>query len=363
MERMHYIGADAHCASTDLAVVTQTGRLTGRDRCTTTIPDLARCIERVRRPRQVIVEEGPLADWIFRGLGALGETVVVCNPRRNALIAKAGDKDDAIDAEKLAQLARGGYLEPVHHPESTARMQLKRLVAAYHDRVRNRVRQANRIMAEFRQQGVFIHENAFAEPDKRPALLRRLPGSLLVRDTLAIYLTGYEAAVLQEEQLRRKLVQRARRQEPIRRFVALPGVRWIRAATFYAFVDAPFRFKTKQALWKYVGIGLERHQSGGPLQPAALRVTRGGNRILKDMILGAAKSAIASRKDRTFADMYGRWLDQGISPRNARRNVARSLAAILWSIWKTGATYRPERVGVATRSLAATLSDRVSSRF
>jgi hypothetical protein len=32
----------------------------------------------------------------------------VCNPRRNHLIAKEGEKDDPIDAEKLAQLYRGG---------------------------------------------------------------------------------------------------------------------------------------------------------------------------------------------------------------------------------------------------------------
>lgn len=350
MERMHYIGADTHCASTDLAVVTQTGRLTRRDRCATTIPELAACIGRVRRPRQVIVEEGPLADWIFRGLSVLGETVIVCNPRRNALIAKAGDKDDAIDAEKLAQLARGGYIKPVHHPESAARMRFKRLVASYHDRVRNRVRQANRIMAEFRQYGVFIHEGAFVEVSKRPALLRRLPGSRLTRDTLEVYLTGYDAAVLQEEQLRRKLIQNARKEEPIRRFVALPGVRWIRAATFYAFVDVPFRFRKKQALWMYIGIGLEHRQSGGPLQSASVHVTRGGNRMLKDMILGAAKSAVASRQDPTFADMYGRWLEQGVSPRNARRSAARVMAAVLWSIWKTGATYCPERVGAAAAS-------------
>lgn len=357
MELMHYIGADTHCAGTDLAVVTQSGRLMRRDRCPTKIPELAACVDRVRRPRQVIIEEGPLADWIYRGLGAVGETVIVCNPRRNALIAKAGDKDDRIDAEKLAQLGRGGYLEPVHHPESAARMRFKRLVASYHDRVRNRVRQANRIMAEFRQYGVFVRERVFTEAGARRGLLQRLPGSGLVRDTLEVYLTGYDVAVLQEEQLERKLVRQARREEPIRRFLALPGVGWIRAATFYAFVDAPFRFKTKQALWKYLGIGLERHQSGGPGQAGVMRVTRGGHRILKDMILGAAKSAAVSRRDRTFADRYRRWLDQGISPRNARRNVARSLAAVLWSLWKNGATYRPECAGTAAASLDATLSD------
>ena len=107
MERMHYIGAVVHCAGSDLAVVTRSGRVTRRERCATTIAELAARVELAPRPRQLIVEEGPLADWIYRGLTALGETVVVCDPRRNALISKAGDKDDPIDAEKLAQLARG----------------------------------------------------------------------------------------------------------------------------------------------------------------------------------------------------------------------------------------------------------------
>ncbi|MCK4342513.1 MAG: hypothetical protein KAY37_12410 [Phycisphaerae bacterium] len=91
-----------------MAVVTQTGRVTRRERCATTIPELAARVERVRTPRELIIEESPLADWIYRGLTSLAETVIVCDPRRNALIAKAGDKDDPIDAEKLAQLARGG---------------------------------------------------------------------------------------------------------------------------------------------------------------------------------------------------------------------------------------------------------------
>jgi len=34
--------------------------------------------------------------------------MVVSEPRRNRLIAEDGDKDDDIDAEKLAQLLRGG---------------------------------------------------------------------------------------------------------------------------------------------------------------------------------------------------------------------------------------------------------------
>lgn len=350
MRRLHYIGADVHCAGTDLAVVTQTGRVTQRECCATTIAELAARVERVRTPRELIIEEGPLADWLYRGLTSLGETVIVCDPRRNALIAKAGDKDDPIDAEKLAQLARGGYLQPVHHPESFERMVFKRLVALYHDRVRNRVRQANRIMAQFRQYGVFIHENAFVKVGGRKELLRLLPRNTIVRRNLEILLFGYDAAMVQEKQLKGRLEKQARKEEVIRRFVEVPGIRWIRAATFYAYVDTPWRFRTKQALWKYIGIGLERRRSGGPTASTQLHVANNANRILKDMILGAAKSAVTSKKDRTFADMYGRWLEEGLSSRNARRSVARSQASVLRGMWKTGAAYRPELVGASAAS-------------
>jgi len=42
--------------------------------------------------------------------------VVVCNSRRNALL-KEGSKSDRVDARKLAELLRGGPLQPVYHGE------------------------------------------------------------------------------------------------------------------------------------------------------------------------------------------------------------------------------------------------------
>jgi len=54
-----------------------------------------------------------------------------------------------------------------------------------------------------------------------------------------------------------------------------------------------------------------------------------------------------------FADLYGRWIKQGLSSKLARRNVARALAATLWGLWKNGSAYRPEWVGVAAAALAA----------
>ncbi len=86
-----------------------------------------------------------------------------------------------------------------------------------------------------------------------------------------------------------------------------------------------------------------------------VRVSRDANRVLKNVILGAALSAIASRSP--FAEQHRRWLKAGISSRNARRNVARSLATVMWGMWKSGDDYRPEWVGAAVGREPAVLPD------
>jgi len=128
MRRTHIIGMDTHCQTTDIAVMAASGPLKRRERCPTTIPEILKVIESVPRPREVVFEEGPLADWLLRSLSGHADQVVACNPRRNRLIAKDSDKDDPIDAEKLALLYRGGYVTPVHHAASLERVVLKRHV-------------------------------------------------------------------------------------------------------------------------------------------------------------------------------------------------------------------------------------------
>ena len=344
MLRGHVIALDTHCAFTISAVLDGHGRLLGQRRLATAIPELRELIEGVRRPRHVVLEEGPLADWLVRELRPCADTVVACDPRRNAHIAKDGDKDDPIDAHKLAQLYRGGFIAPVHHPDTLERAVFKQFVGLYHDRVRNVVRHGNRTLAQFRRHGIFASQAALLEPARRQALLGQLPARLL-REGLELLLADFDAGQEHLLKLRRRLRREAGRYEAIRRFVAVPGVKWIRAATFFAYVDTPCRFASKQALWRYMGIGLARRHSGSAAPqvgvPAGVTVCR----PLKNMILGAAKSALGASNP--FAARYQEWCHAGVSTRNARRNVARSLAATLWGMYKSGAAYQPAWVGVA----------------
>jgi len=344
MNRRYFIGVDVHCKFSEVVAVNAVGKLIHRGRCATTIPALVEELEKIPRPRCVVIEEGPLADWLWRQLRRRLDDRVICEPRRNRLIAHEGDKDDPLDAEKRAQLYRGGYVKAVHHGDSLKRAIFKQHVGLYHDAVRQRVREALRISSLFRRHGVFVRAKAFVDPADRPALLARLPPSRTLAADRRLLWKGYDVMAAVEAKMRRRLVQLAKKVEVVRRFQELPGIAWIRAATLDVWLDTPWRFRSKSALWKYLGIGLERRRSGNG--PERLGVPALVNRALKSTILGAAKSAVA-RDDNPFADQYRRWIDAGLSPRLARRNVARSLAATLWGLWKNGSAYRPEWVGVA----------------
>jgi transposase len=344
MRRWHFIGADTHCLRCDVAVVTTAGDVVQRQRCETNIPTLLEIVQSVPRPRALVIEEGPLAGWLWRELRGALDRMVVCQPRRNRLIYEEGDKDDPIDGEKLAQLLRGGFVKEVHQVESLERAVFKQQVALYHFRVRQRVRESLRLSSLFRQHGVMIRENAYVASADRPALLARLPDNAVLREAVQLLWQAYDELVTQEEVWRKRLVRLAQQAEVVERFTALPGISWIRAATLYAYLDTPGRFRSKSALWKYLGIGLERSRSGQG--PERLGVPVLTHRLLKCMILGAALSAVAQGNN-PFADLYERWCRRGLSSKLARRNVARAQAATLWGMWKNGSAYRPEWVGVA----------------
>jgi transposase len=350
MKRGYYIGLDTHSTFSKLAVLTETGKLVKRASSATTIPALREWLRSIPRPRYVAIEEGPLAGWLYRNLREDADDLVVCEPRRNRLIAAEGDKDDPIDAVKLADLLRGGYVKPVHQADTLDRAVFKQHVSLYHGRVRHRVREALQTISLFRRHGVVIREKHFVDPADRKALLEQLPSQRTLRDDVRLMWTGYDLATKQEERVRRRLIELAKQEEVIVRFEALPGIGWVRGATLFVILDTPWRFANKAALWRYLGIGLERRHSGNGAEQ--VRVPLQTNRILKGTILGAARSA-AAQGDNPFAEQYGRWLEQGLSARLARRNVARSLAATLWGLWKNGTAYHPDWVGVAASALAA----------
>lgn len=340
-KKVNIIAMDVHSEFCEGGYIDQQGNEQGSWRKPTSVPELLEAIGSVPGIRKLIIEEGPLADWLYRNLAPHVDQMIVCDPHRNALISKDGDKSDALDWRKLAALYRGGMIKSVHHQQSLARSLFKQRVQMYHERVSHRVSEGLKIIWRVRRLGVFIKQKDLADDDLRQAMLAKISEKMALED-VRLLLEGYDQAAEQVDKTRSRLIAMARKEPIVKSLCDIPGISWIRAATFFAFVDTPFRFKSKEKLWKYMGIGLERRQSGSG--HVTLRVARRCSRPLKNVMLGAALSAIASGEN-VFAEQHRRWMDNNCPPDVARRNVARSQAAVMWGMWKSGSEFDPQLVG------------------
>jgi Transposase len=97
-------------------------------------------------------EEGIWAAWLYDLLKPQVHEVLVCNPRRNALL-KEGSKNDKVDARKLSELFHAGMLRPVYHGENGVRT-LRELGRTYETISQDLNRVMNRVKALYRGWGI-----------------------------------------------------------------------------------------------------------------------------------------------------------------------------------------------------------------
>ena len=106
-----YIGLDVHQATISVAVRDSKGKLVMESILETKASTILEFLAGLRGSLSVAFEEGTWAAWLYDLLKPHVARVVVCNPRKTALL-KHGNKNDRIDARKLANLLRLDNLEP-----------------------------------------------------------------------------------------------------------------------------------------------------------------------------------------------------------------------------------------------------------
>src|SRR6201987_5441022 len=143
-----YIGMDVHKEMISIAVMNSTGKFVMECVIETKASMLLQFIDGLRGDVRITFEEGTWAAWLYDLLKPHVSEVVVCNPRKNALL-KDGSKSDRIDARKLAELLRGNQLKPVYHGEQGVRM-LREVSRSYLTIVKDLSRVMNRLKAVYR---------------------------------------------------------------------------------------------------------------------------------------------------------------------------------------------------------------------
>src|SRR5260370_1890345 len=148
MTSTKYIGLGVHKESISIAVMNFSGKVVLECVMESKASSILQFIHGLRGDVHLTFEEGTWAGWLYDLLKPYVTELVVCNPRKNALL-KEGSKSDRIDARKLAELLYMSKLSSVYHGEHGLRM-LKELSRSYLTIPKDLGRVMNRLKASYR---------------------------------------------------------------------------------------------------------------------------------------------------------------------------------------------------------------------
>jgi len=148
MTSSKYIGMDVHKESISIAVRNAAGKIVMESVIQTKASMILQFMEGLRGEVHVTFEEGTWSAWLYDLLKPHVTKLVVCDPRRNALL-KEGNQNDRVDARKLAELLQNNQLRPVYHGDHGLRA-LKELVRSYLTITKDLSRVMTRVKAIYR---------------------------------------------------------------------------------------------------------------------------------------------------------------------------------------------------------------------
>jgi transposase len=350
MSQEKYIGMDVHQATISAAVMDAQGKVIMECLLETKTATILEFVQGLQGMLSLTFEEGTSAAWLHDLLQPHVSRLVVCDPRKAALL-KEGNKSDRIDARKLAEMLRTHQLHSVYHGEHGMRT-LKELGRSYLTITQDVTRVMNRIKALYRSWAVPCAGTAVYASRHRAEWLAKLvePGVRVRAERLYQQLDVLQPLRFQA---RRELLLESHKHSAVKLLRQIPSIGPIRSALLVALLQTPHRFRTKRQLWAYSGFAVATHDSGeyrsvrGKLQRNRERITVRGlndnhNKDVKNLFKSAAVSA--STRPGPLQDFYAALVSKGMRPTMARLTLARKMPAVSLTMWKKGASFDPEQL-------------------
>ncbi|MFN2514281.1 MAG: transposase, partial [Pyrinomonadaceae bacterium] len=254
----YYVGMDVHRASIMIVVLNGAGKVVMQSVIETGAERVRGFLKQLRGKVYVTFEEGTQASWLHEVVRSLVTEVVVCDPRHNKLL-QSGNKNDRVDAKKLAELLRSGSLRAVYHGDNGVR-KLKELVRTYDCLVSDTTRVMLRLKAIFRGRAIACGGHDIYRSAGRGEWLEKLrePGarqraSFLYKQLAALKPLRHEAKL--------EMVKEARRQPAYAWLMSVPRLGSVSVAQLLAVVGTPYRFRSKRQFWTYVGLAVVTRSS------------------------------------------------------------------------------------------------------
>ena len=335
------IGMDLGDRNSRYCILSSEGEILREGQVATTKAEMIKTFSRLGRAR-IAIEVGTHSPWVTRLLQSLGHEVIVANPRQVKLITESSRKDDRLDAQTLARLARidPQLLRPIQHRSEKAQTALMviRVRAALLSARTSLVNVARGLAKSLGERLPKCDADQMGVPQGES-----LPPN--VQGVLEPLLKEVESLTEKIKDRDQKIEQIARENYPETTLMQqVGGVGPLIALTFVLTVENKDRFQKSRDIGCYLGFRPRRSDSG-QRQPQ-LRITKEGDPYLRTMLVQGAHDIISRRGPDTDLKRWGLRLAERGGKRGKKKAVvavARKLGILLHRLWVTGEVYEPLR--------------------
>ena len=333
------IGLDLGDRNSWYCVLDEAGRIQVEQRVPTTANALQAVFSTMPRSR-VALETGTHSPWISRLLSQLGHEVIVAHARKVRLIGESRKKDDRLDAQTLARLARidPALLCPVKHRSAQAQADLT-VIRARAGLVRARTSLVNTARSLAKSYGERLRgcnvRNMNPEKAERlsPELQRALEPLLSAIAALSEQISEYNQRI-------ETLAQQSYPQ--VKLLKQIKGVGTLIALTFLLTLEDPHRFRKSRDVGCYLGLQPGRRNSGQ--SEPQLHISKEGDPYLRTLLVQGAQYILGPFGVDCDLRRWGLKLAERGGRSGKKRAIvatARKLAVLLHHLWVSGEVYEP----------------------
>jgi transposase len=333
------VGLDLGDRSSFYCVLNRAGEVILEERVATNPEAMKKTFEKMLASR-IALETGTHSPWVSRLLTELGHEAIVAHSRNVRLIGESRRKDDRLDAQALARLARidPKLLSPIQHRSVQAQADLA-VIRARYALVRARtalVCSARGLTKSFGERIRGRNPKGFSS-----ATSEALSPQLQV--ALAPLLSALEAITARIREYDAQIEQLAEESYPeVALLKQVKGVGTLIALTYILTLEDPRRFRKSRDAGCYVGLQPGRRNSGQ--SEPQLHITREGDSYLRMVLVQGAQHILGPFGEDSDLRRWGLKLAERGGKRGKRRAiiaVARKLAVLLHHLWISCEAYEP----------------------
>lgn len=294
-------------------------------------------------PCRIALEVGTHSPWVSRHLAGMGHEVIVANPRKVKLITQSVKKNDRMDAEHLARLARVDpkLLSPIQHrgEEAQAELAVIRARAGLVDvrtELINTARGLTKPTGERLKKCDADYVQETMADELHEATQKAIRPLLKTIEEINKQIGVYD----------QRIEEIAKKYPEMKLLTQVHGVGTLIALTYILTIEDAERFAHSREVGPYLGL-TRKLKDSGKSEPE-LGITKAGDQLLRRLLVQGAHCVLRQGAPECDLKTWGKGLMQsgGKKVSKGRKKkavvaVARKLAVLLHRLWVTGEVYDP----------------------